>query len=145
MIATLQYACVRSTHLQKYQGNAKRTLFHVNVMIIELMDFDSFKRFLWLLNEPITNCLPSFSFFLHFFVPARVKRALVDKGVAVFKGGMSSLLAFILLAFSRSYVYTTFFKVIWTSIRSWHYSVVLEVKPHAVSQSLEFPSIDGCM
>ncbi|XP_072018411.1 protein patched homolog 3-like [Amphiura filiformis] len=42
---------------------------------------------------------------------ARVKRALVDKGIAVFKGGMSSFLAFILLAFSRSYVYTTFFKI----------------------------------
>lgn len=35
-------------------------------------------------------------------------------GVAVFNGGVSTFLAFIVVAFSKSYVFTTFFKVSFT-------------------------------
>ena len=42
----------------------------------------------------------------------RSRRVLVDMGPAVFNGGFSTFLAFILVAFSDSYVFTTFFKVI---------------------------------
>jgi len=41
----------------------------------------------------------------------RVKAALADIGPAVFNGGFSTFLAFILLAGSRSHVFATFFKV----------------------------------
>ena len=41
----------------------------------------------------------------------RVKAALADIGPAVFNGGFSTFLAFILLAGSRSHVFSTFFKV----------------------------------
>lgn len=42
----------------------------------------------------------------------RAKKALVNIGAAVLNGGFSTFLAFILLANSRSHVFTTFFKVI---------------------------------
>ena len=42
----------------------------------------------------------------------RVKHALADIGPAVFNGGFSTFLAFVLLAGSRSHVFATFFKVI---------------------------------
>ncbi|KAJ8306408.1 hypothetical protein KUTeg_016953 [Tegillarca granosa] len=41
----------------------------------------------------------------------RVKSTLSEMGVAVFNGGISTFLAFIVVAFSKSYVFTTFFKV----------------------------------
>ncbi|KAJ8306409.1 hypothetical protein KUTeg_016954 [Tegillarca granosa] len=41
----------------------------------------------------------------------RVKSTLSEMGVAVFNGGFSTFLAFIVVAFSKSYVFTTFFKV----------------------------------
>eukprot|EP00092_Neocalanus_flemingeri_P008175 GFUD01008815.1.p1 GENE.GFUD01008815.1~~GFUD01008815.1.p1 ORF type:complete len:989 (+),score=163.46 GFUD01008815.1:223-3189(+) len=41
----------------------------------------------------------------------RVKAALVDIGPAVFNGGFSTFLAFVLLAGSKSHVFATFFKV----------------------------------
>ncbi|XP_072039271.1 uncharacterized protein [Amphiura filiformis] len=41
----------------------------------------------------------------------RVKTTLVNMGPAVVNGGLSTLLAFILLALSKSYVFTTFFKI----------------------------------
>ncbi|OWF43557.1 Niemann-Pick C1 protein [Mizuhopecten yessoensis] len=42
---------------------------------------------------------------------ARVRATLVEMGSPVFSGAFSTFLAFILLAFSNSYVFTTFFKV----------------------------------
>ena len=41
----------------------------------------------------------------------RVEKALAEIGPAVFNGGFSTFLAFILLAGSKSHVFTTFFKV----------------------------------
>ena len=41
----------------------------------------------------------------------RVKHALADIGPAVFNGGFSTFLAFVLLAGSKSHVFATFFKV----------------------------------
>ena len=41
----------------------------------------------------------------------RVKKALSDIGPAVFNGGFSTFLAFVLLAGSKSHVFATFFKV----------------------------------
>merc|ERR1711963_684708 len=41
----------------------------------------------------------------------RVREALADIGPAVFNGGFSTFLAFILLANSKSHVFSTFFKV----------------------------------
>jgi hypothetical protein len=41
----------------------------------------------------------------------RVKAALVEIGGPVISGGFSTFLAFVLLAASKSYVFTTFFKV----------------------------------
>ena len=41
----------------------------------------------------------------------RVKAALADIGPAVFNGGFSTFLAFVLLAGSKSHVFATFFKV----------------------------------
>ena len=42
--------------------------------------------------------------------------ALTEIGPAVIHGGMSTFLAFILLAASESYVFFTFFKVSWFSL-----------------------------
>ena len=41
----------------------------------------------------------------------RAAQALSDIGPAVFNGGVSTFLAFVLLSASGSYVFTTFFKV----------------------------------
>ena len=41
----------------------------------------------------------------------RVKKALAEIGPAVFNGGFSTFLAFVLLAGSKSHVFMTFFKV----------------------------------
>ena len=41
----------------------------------------------------------------------KAQRALAEMGGAVFNGGFSTFLAFVLLASSRSYVYKTFFEV----------------------------------
>ena len=43
---------------------------------------------------------------------AKAKRALRDVGTAVFNGGFSTFLAFVMVAWSDSYAFTTFFKVI---------------------------------
>ena len=42
----------------------------------------------------------------------KTKRTLSTMGMAVTNGGFSTLLAFVLVAFSNSYVYLTFFKVV---------------------------------
>jgi hypothetical protein len=41
----------------------------------------------------------------------RARQVLAEMGPAVFNGGLSTFLAFILVAFSDSYVFITFFKV----------------------------------
>ena len=45
----------------------------------------------------------------------KAKRALAEMGAAVFNGGFSTFLAFVMLSTSRSYVYKTFFEVINTT------------------------------
>jgi hypothetical protein len=45
----------------------------------------------------------------------RARQVLAEMGPAVFNGGLSTFLAFILVAFSDSYVFITFFKASLTS------------------------------
>jgi hypothetical protein len=45
-----------------------------------------------------------------------VKETLGEMGPPVFYGGFSTFLAFVLLAGSNSYVFTTFFKVIQSNL-----------------------------
>lgn len=46
------------------------------------------------------------------FVSERAIKTLSSIGPAVFNGGFSTFLAFVLLSLSKSYVFHTFFKVI---------------------------------
>lgn len=49
---------------------------------------------------------------LYFVVAVeRVRTTLSEIGPPVLNGGISTLLAFVLLAFSQSYIFQTFFKV----------------------------------
>lgn len=50
-------------------------------------------------------------YFSTFCFTERVKATLVEMGNPVFSGGFSTFLAFILLAASKSYIFTTFFQV----------------------------------
>lgn len=45
------------------------------------------------------------------FSSEKAKEAVVSMGTAVFHGGFSTFTAFVLLAFSDSYIFTTFFKM----------------------------------
>ena len=51
--------------------------------------------------------------------------ALTEIGPAVIHGGMSTFLAFILLAASESYVFFTFFKVSWFSLNLHSFFLIL--------------------
>jgi len=62
----------------------------------------------------------------------RVKKALADIGPAVFNGGFSTFLAFVLLANSRSHVFATFFKVFFLVVLFGLYNGLL-VLPVALS------------
>merc|ERR1711881_704031 len=59
----------------------------------------------------------------------RVREALSDIGPAVFNGGFSTFLAFILLAGSKSHVFSTFFKIFFlvVSFGLWHGLATLPV------------------
>lgn len=56
---------------------------------------------------PWTSCVTLFVV----GVSERVKKTMYGMGAAVFYGGFSTFLAFILLAASQSYIFRTFFKV----------------------------------
>ena len=59
----------------------------------------------------------------------RAKAALVDMGPAVLNGGVSTLIAFILLLSSDSYFFLTFFKIFFLTVLFgvWHGLVLLPV------------------
>ena len=62
-------------------------------------------------------CVDFSAHIVHFFLAAsgtrhsRVETTMIRVGPAVFNGGLSTLLAFVLLSTSRSYVFLSFFKV----------------------------------
>lgn len=60
------------------------------------------------------KCLMFSNMYFSILFSERVKSTLSEMGVAVFNGGVSTFLAFIVVAFSKSYVFTTFFKVSFT-------------------------------
>lgn len=62
-------------------------------------------------RSSIRNVTLANSLGYHRFVLERAGEALTDIGPAVVHGGFSTFLAFIFLAGSESYVFSTFFKV----------------------------------
>ena len=61
--------------------------------------------------------------------------ALSEIGPAVIHGGMSTFLAFVLLAASESYVFFTFFKVSWFSLNLHSYFLIITFNVIVINKS----------
>ena len=65
----------------------------------------------------------------------RMVDALSEIGPAVIHGGMSTFLAFVLLAASESYVFFTFFKVSWFSLNLHSYFLIITFNVIVINKS----------
>ncbi|TRY79298.1 hypothetical protein TCAL_08847, partial [Tigriopus californicus] len=92
-------------------ANIRVSLFVLICVVFTVANVCGFAHFMGLTIEIVTSLILILSCGLALDYAAHIGEAAVSMGTAVFHGGFSTFTAFVLLAFSDSYIFTTFFKM----------------------------------